>query len=276
MEIVATILRYLTIAALAGLALIAVYWTFGFFAQRSVMFPVPRAPVSGAPPPDVRQIWLPTSAGRVEAWLLEADARDGGAPLMIFTHGNAELIDYWPPAFEEARRAGVHVLLVEYPGYGRSEGRPSQKSIRETMVAAYDAVAERPSVDRERIIAYGRSLGGGAAALLTTERPVAALVLESTFTAVWPFARQFGLPRFLVRDRFDNVAAVTAFAGPILLLHGREDDVIPHAHSIQLQEVADRAMLKLMPCGHNDCPSAWPDIRRFLEMHGLLAHDSAN
>lgn len=64
-------------------------------------------------PGDVERIWLETSGGLVETWFLEADLPDSTGPVMIFTHGNAELIDHWPAEFREARQAGVHVLLVD-------------------------------------------------------------------------------------------------------------------------------------------------------------------
>jgi fermentation-respiration switch protein FrsA (DUF1100 family) len=269
MEIIATVARFFSTLLLGGAAMVAMFWTIGFLAQRSVTFPIPRTP--GPPRPDnAEQLWFSVPSGRVEAWLLRAGESDRAAPLVIFTHGNAELIDHRPVEFEDTRRAGVHVLLVEYPGYGRSQGRPSQKTITHVMLAAYDAVVRRPEVDRERIVAYGRSLGGGAAAVLATQRPVAALILESSFTSVAALARRFGLPRFLVRDPFDNVAAVSSFSGPVLLLHGTEDEVIPSSHSVALQEAAGSALLKLLPCGHNDCPNAWPEIKRFLAAHGLL------
>lgn len=269
MDTIANVARFLGTLLLGGAVLVLLLWTIGFFAQRSVTFPIPRT-VGLARPMDADQIWLPLPSGRVEAWLLPGRETDTAAPLLIFTHGNAELIDHWPGEFDNARRAGVHVLLVEYPGYGRSQGRPSQKTITGALLAAYDTVVTRSYVDRERIIAYGRSLGGGAAAVLATRRPVAALVLESSFTNVAALARRFGLPPFLVRDPFDNLTAVASFNGPILLLHGTRDEVIPSSHSVALQEAAESAMLKLRPCGHNDCPNAWPEIRQFLAAHGLL------
>ena len=94
----------------------------------------------------------------------------------MFAHGNAELIDYWPEEFDEPRRWGAGVLLVEYPGYGRSDGAPSQDSITESMLAAYDWARQHADVDASRIIPYGRSLGGGAAAIARTRRvPVPAV-----------------------------------------------------------------------------------------------------
>jgi len=257
--------------ALAVTLVLAAYWTLLFFAQRSMLFPMPAA--AGAPPrpPFVEPIWLNTSFGRVEAWHLPAIAQaQERAPLLLFAHGNGELIDYWPEEFDEPRRWGAGVLLVEYPGYGRSGGSPSQASIAEAMLAAYDWARQQARVDASRIIPYGRSLGGGAAAILSTERPVPALILESSFSSVAAFAAGFGAPRFLVRDPFESVSAVHSFSGPILILHGDRDDIVPPHHARALAAAARNATLTFMPCGHNDCSRPWVEVRAFLSRNRLL------
>ena len=76
---------------------------------------------------------------------------------------------------------GMAVLLVEYPGYGFSEGKPSRNTIRETLQVAYDHLANLPIVDRNRMVIWGRSLGGGAAGDLIMDRAAAAFILQSTF-----------------------------------------------------------------------------------------------
>lgn len=257
------------ILSLVGLVL-AVYWVFLFVAQRGIAFPAP--PAAGAParPEDARQLWLETAAGRTEAWLLPPLANGASAaPLIVFAHGNAELIDYWPDAFEEPRRWGMAVLLVEYPGYGRSSGSPTQRTIEATLEAAYDSAVARGDIDSSGVVLYGRSLGGGAVAGLSRTRPAAALILESSFTSTAALARRFLAPSFLVRDRFDNLAAVRAFRGPKLILHGEHDEVIPTAHGRRLAEAAG-VELELMPCGHNDCDRPWPRIHAFLVLNGIL------
>jgi uncharacterized protein len=99
---------------------------------------------------------------------------------------------------------------------------------------------------------------------------LAALVLESTFTSVRTLARGFGLPAFLVRDSFDNLAVVRAFGGPLLRLHGERDEVIPVAEAEVLRGAAREGELHRFPCGHNDCPRPDALVERFLAAHGLL------
>lgn len=258
--------------ALNLVLLVAIYWTLLFFAQRRLMYPAP--PVAGAPPAprDATVVWLDSPAGRTEAWYLPPLGRPAApAPMLLFGHGNAELIQYWPPAFEEPRRWGMGVLLVEYPGYGNSGGAPARASIQQVFEAAFDWAKADPRIDAARIVAYGRSLGGGAAAALSVTRHPAGLILESTFSNTTAFAWGMGAPPFLVRDRFDNLAAVRAFRGPRLILHGESDQIIPTRHGQRLAEAAG-VPLRLMACGHNDCPRPWPEVREFLDLHGLLPH----
>lgn len=263
--------RPLLFLALIVAGLLVGYWSLLFLSQRSLLFPAP--PAAGAPPrpADAEPVWLATAAGPVEAWLLPSTI-PSAAPqaLLLFAHGNGELIDFWPAAFDEPRSWGVGVLLVEYPGYGRSAGQASQATITQAMLAAYDWARARPQVDPGRIVAYGRSVGGGAACQLAARRRLAALILESTFTSAASFARGFGAPAFLVRDSFDNLAVVREYGGPLLLLHGSRDDIIPPDHGRALAAAARQAELHLLPCGHNDCPRAWGLIHAFLERHGLL------
>ncbi len=247
----------LVLAALAA----AVPWFV-----RSTLFPRRFAARAAAPPPaDAIVARLDAGGDEIEAWFLPAlDGAPGPRPLLLFAHGNAELIDLWPAAFEAPRRLGLGALLVEYPGYGRSTGRPSERSIARAMVAAFDWAVARPEVDPERVVGYGRSVGGGAVCALARERPLAALVLESSFTGVRDLARGFGVPGFLVLDPFDNLEVLRAFRGPVLIVHGEQDEVAPVAHARQLAAAARGSRLELKACGHNDCPRPWPELERFL------------
>ncbi|HEX5817736.1 MAG TPA: prolyl oligopeptidase family serine peptidase [Gemmatimonadales bacterium] len=252
------------------LTALVLYWTLLFFVQRTLIYPRPALANVPSRPADAEQVWLDLPAGRTEAWLLPARGpAPGPAPVLLFAHGNAELIDHWAAEFDEPRAWGLAVLLVEYPGYGRSAGVPTQTTIAEAMAAAHDWIATRPSLDPNRIIAYGRSLGGGAVSTLIPERRPAALILESAFTDTRRFARSVGAPGLLVRDQFDNRAALLAYHGPVLLLHGEHDDIVPIAHGEALAAVAG-VELRRMPCGHNDCARAWGVMREFLAEHALL------
>jgi len=242
-----------------------------YFLQPHITFP--RPPVNAQRPGALanvggESIWLDVDGQRVEAWLLPG-AASGPAPLLIHAHGNGELIDFWADAFTELRAAGIHVLLVEFPGYGRSAGMPSEASVTAAFVAAYDKVVADPRVDAQRVIGYGRSLGGGAIAQLVARRPVAALILESTFTSLTDIVRRYYVPDWLVRNRFDTRAVLAKFRGPVLIIHGTTDGIIPVAHAHALQAASPGATLQLLPCGHNDCPPQWELVLSFLATNSV-------
>ena len=253
--------RYAWIAAVP-VAIAAIYLALLFVAQRSMLFPMP----PGAPPvpPGVEEVRVKHDDGEAHALYLPPIGQPHAAPLMMFMHGNGELADYWTEEFDTAREWGVGVLLVEYPGYGRAPGSPSEKSITDAAIALYDWAAQDPRIDPKRIIAYGRSLGGGAAVRLAINRPVAAMILESAFTSVADFAARFLAPALLIRDPFDNRKSLPSYHGPLLVIHGRNDTIVPFAHGRELAALVPGARFVELPCGHNDCPRAWKEIRAFL------------
>lgn len=239
------------------------YAGFIFAVQRRIIFPrdLISVPVS-APDPgatDFEPLDLSLPWGRVEAWFLPAS---GGLrrPAVIFAHGNGELIDHWLTPFQELARRGIGGYLVEFPGYGRSEGHPSQATITETLVAAFDRLLTRPDVDPARIVFMGRSVGGGAVCALIPHRRPAALILMSTFTSVRAMASRYLVPGFLVQDPFDNLSQVARFEGPVLILHGRRDDIIPYAHGQALAKASRKGRLISQECAHNDCPPDWDEF----------------
>lgn len=255
------------------------YCLFLFVVQRKIMYPVDLIalpPESTAKVEGMETIWLDTPSGKVEAWFLVPHVPQAAmpSPAVIFGHGNGEVIDFWPEILKPFTDLGIGVLLVEYPGYGRSGGRPSQTSISQTFVAAYDVLVRRKDVDPSKIILFGRSLGGGAVCALAQERPSAALILLSTFTSVRSFAWRYLAPAFLMRDPFDNLSAVTSYAEPVLIIHGRKDNIIPYKHAVLLHRAAKGSRLITYECGHNDCPRDWnvfwQDVKSFLSAAGVI------
>ena len=102
------------------------------------------------------------------------------------------------------------------------------------------------------------------------DRKVAALILESAFTSVADFAARFLAPSFLIRDRFDNRKSLAAYRGPLLMIHGRQDTIVPIEHSRELSKLVPGARLEELNCGHNDCPRQWNTIGSFLRDAGVL------
>ena len=243
-----------------------------WFIQRFITFPEPR---HSDQRPQARtdnggeQIWLDVEGGHVEAWYLPPSAPQSRSPLMIYSHGNAELIDMRADEFGPLRAAGLGVLQVEYPGYGRSDGSPSEASLTAALVAAYDWAARDSRIDARRITGYGRSLGGGAIAQLVARRSVAALVLESTFYSLGDVVHAYGVPRWLLINHFDTGAVVGKYSGPVLVLHGTLDRVFPSENARRLADASSHAEVHLDACGHNDCPRQWELVLSFLARNAV-------
>jgi len=255
-----------------------------FLIQRRIIFPRSHISHSLEPEivvPEIEKIWFTTYSGKIETWFIPPlDTAPlkllptKPAPAVIFGHGNAEVIDFCTEELKAFTRIGIGALLIEYPGYGRSEGSPSQKSISQAFIAGYDYLVSRKDVDPNRIILFGRSLGGGAVCDLALKRPSAALILQSTFTSVAAFTSRFLVPAFLVRDPFDNLSVVSTYTGPVLIIHGKNDDIIPFSHGKALYEKTLNGKLLVYDCSHNDCPPDYlvfqKDIETFLTDVGII------
>ena len=274
-------LIYSAARILVWLALIyGVYCLLLFALQRHLIFPIRFIEPPPKIPPHMESQyethWLDMEFGKVETWFLPPAGNDSGkpGPVIIAGHGNAELIDFYLEEFLAFAKAGVGVLLVEYPGYGRSAGKPSETSITDTFVAAYDMLLAENKADASAIVFFGRSMGGGAVCRLSTKRHPAAIILSSTYTSLGAFARNYYAPKLFIRDQFDNEAALLNYKGPTLIIHGTQDELIPYHHGETLARSAENSRFLSYDCGHNDCPSD-PGILRdevldFLKANGVI------
>jgi pimeloyl-ACP methyl ester carboxylesterase len=269
------------IVASAAIAVVVLYGGFLcllYCLQGSIIYPGAKNQVSAAlaQSPSAEVLEISTALGNVEALFLPATASQDGAqqPVVIFGHGNGEVIDSWVTALDGFRQRGIGVLLVEYPGYGRSTGSPSEAAIRGAMDAAYDRIATNSRVDHTRIFGFGQSLGGGAICLLAKDRPLRALILQSTFPSLDIFVADYWAPAFLLRDHFDNLSAVAHFPGPILVIHGRDDRLIPWQQGQRLAAASANSTFKLYDCGHGcwdpERVPFWRDAMPFLVRSGIL------
>jgi uncharacterized protein len=269
--------KALGLALAAALLLYAGYLCLLYFAQSSMLYPGAANRVDPRPPDSqgVEVLRISSAAGHTEALFLPATTDSPGTkqPVVVFGHGNGELTDYWLTALSGFRERGIGVLLVEYPGYGRSAGSPSEGSIRMARGAAYDRIASDARVDRTRIFGFGQSLGGGAICLLANDRYLRALILQSTFPTLDIFASRYWAPSFVLHDHFNNIATVARFAGPVLVIHGRHDRLIPWDEGQRLAAASAHSIFGLYDCGHGcwdpDRVPFWHDVLPFLEQAGI-------
>ena len=150
----------------------------------------------------------------------------------------------------------AEVLIFDYRGYGRSEGKPSEKGLYSDARAAWRYLEVERSVAPERVVLFGRSLGAGVAVDLASHVEPAGLVVESGFSSIPAMARHHYpfIPRFLVRSRMDSLTKIQTISCPKLFVHSRADEVAPFALGYALYEAAPepKKFYEVEGAGHNE------------------------
>ncbi|MEI7945292.1 MAG: alpha/beta hydrolase [bacterium] len=154
---------------------------------------------------------------------------------LLYSHGNAEDIGDLTELFNAIAQAGISVLAYDYPGYGFSGGRPSEKNCYETAEKAYSFLTTQKKIKPENIIILGRSLGSGPACYLAEKYPVSGLIVESGFLSAQRVVTRI---RLLPMDTFPNVERITNISCRKLFIHGTHDSVIPFWHGKKMYELS--------------------------------------
>ncbi|PSB48020.1 alpha/beta hydrolase [Chamaesiphon polymorphus] len=170
---------------------------------------------------------------------------------LLYIHGNAEDLGYVRPQLDRLHSWGFSVFAYDYRGYGTSSGKPSETNAYEDANAAYTYLTQQLKIPADRIIVYGRSVGGGSATELASKNTVAGLILESTFTSAFRVVVPFPLLPF---DKFSNLDKISKVRAPVLIMHGKSDEVIPFDHGRSLYEAAPQPKMSLWVAnaGHNN------------------------
>jgi fermentation-respiration switch protein FrsA (DUF1100 family) len=170
---------------------------------------------------------------------------------LLYSHGNGEDIGDDLPMLEEFRNAGFAVFAYDYNGYGQSEGRPSEAALYRSVDAAFDFLTGTLHVKPERVIAFGHSLGAAAAIHLAANRPIAGLVAESPFISAFRVLTRYPIVPW---DKFNNARMIRKVHCPVLIAHGRRDEVISFWHGERLYQLANppKWQVWLDGAGHND------------------------
>ncbi len=175
---------------------------------------------------------------RLHGWHVHAD--DPRATVLFF-HGNAGNISHRLDSLRIFHELDMDVLIIDYRGYGQSEGSPSEEGLYRDAEAAWRYLTRERGVEPERIIAFGRSLGGAVAARTAAHLPVGGLILESTFTSVPDLGAKLypWLPvRWLSRLDYDARAFVEATEVPVLVIHSVDDEIVPYEQGRVLYQTA--------------------------------------
>lgn len=170
---------------------------------------------------------------------------------LFFSHGNAEDLGDDLPLLDIYRRAGFSVFSYDYRGYGTSTGHASESGIYADAESAYGFLTAELHVPPQQIIVMGRSLGSAAALQVATTHPSAGLVLEAPFETAFKLLTRVKLLPF---DKFDNESKIRNYRGPLLVIQGESDEVIPLRHGKRIFALATGPKQSLWVPGahHND------------------------
>lgn len=179
----------------------------------------------------VQDCYFQASDGvKLNAWFMPAAP---GQPTLLYFHGNGGSLSFMQSTFRHMSQAGFGALVVDYRGYGLSQGRPSEQGLYRDGLAAYRFLMQK-GVRPDRLLIHGQSLGGGVATYVASRRACAGLILESTFSSFPAIAAKVcgggwkgRLAGGLVRTQFPNQQRLASIRVPVLVIHGKADELIP-------------------------------------------------
>ena len=257
------VLALLVVATIVSLVMLVERWFIYFPVRHSIALPLHVGL-------EAEELSLRSADGvRLRGWWL----RGRGERVLVVFPGNGGNVSYF---LEDAKQLitvfGLDVVLVDYRGYGQSEGSPSEAGLYADGRAVYQAALDRGFAP-EQVVLLGRSLGSAVALDVAVHVPTAGVVLETPFLSVPAVARVHYplLPPFLIRTRYDNAAKIGRLRGPILIVQAERDEVVPPTQARQLFDLAPEPKQFYVVRGarHNDLfglgdpgyAAAW---RRFL------------
>jgi uncharacterized protein len=259
------VMEWLLVAAAIAIGIPAAAW---LAQERLIFFPQPIGSTAHLPA-RAQPITVDTADGTpLRGWVAQGAALP--APTVVYFGGNAEEVSWtladprWPREWS--------IVALNYRGYGESGGKPGERELTADALAIYDAVAARGDVDRNRIVAFGRSLGTALAAHVAAQRPVAGVVLVSPFDSLAAIGSHHypWLPvSLLLRHRFDAEDDAAQARAPLLAIVAQGDSIIPAERSRALFDAwaGPKTWQAVPEADHNTLGATaqfWEGIARFL------------
>ena len=215
--------------------------------------------------------WRPWGLVFEDAWFQAADGtklhgwyvpHEKPLAAILFCHGNAGNVTHRADILEKLHNdVGASVLIFDYRGYGRSEGKPNEEGILSDARAARTWLAKREKIAEKDIVVMGESIGGAVAVDLAAKDGAKGLVLISTFTSV-PDVAAYHYPifpvRLLMRTRLDSIGQIANYKGLLLQMHGQADTIVPFQLGRQLFEAANEPK-QFLAFPHHDHNDSLPD-----------------
>jgi fermentation-respiration switch protein FrsA (DUF1100 family) len=257
--------RVLRVGLIAYLGIVLM---FTLFENALVYFPSRYPDGDWSLDPGVEDAWFESADGtRLHGWFLQVDRPRA---VVQFCHGNGGSIAGRRRLLDAFRELRVSALLWSYRGYGRSSGSPYEAGILQDARAARTWLAKRCGLPENQIVLWGESLGGAVAVDLAQDG-ARGLILENTFTSM-PEVAHWHYPwlpaRTMMKNRYNSIAKISRFHGPMLQFHGDADTIVPYSIGRQLFDAANepRQFVTIAAANHNDPrdPQVFREIDRFL------------
>jgi uncharacterized protein len=244
---------------LAGIGAYAAICTYVYYAQSGLLY-FPNMPGRAlvATPENIglsyQDVEFETEDGiHLHGWYIPSD--EAKATLLFF-HGNAGNISHRLESIEIFHHLRLNVFIIDYRGYGQSEGKVTEKGTYRDAEAAWHYLNSTRAIDAQEIIIFGRSLGASIAAWLASQHTPAALIIESGFTSVPSMAQRLYplLPvRWLTYFKYDTRRYVKNIACPVMVAHSKSDEIIAYDEGREIFDAAPEPKQFLeMRGGHND------------------------
>ena len=189
---------------------------------------------------------------------------------ILYSHGNAEDLGDMQEILQEFYEHGFSVITYDYSGYGTSSGQPSEDATYADISAVYDYAVRNIDLPPENILLLGRSVGGGPSLDLAVRETIGGLILESCFVSAFRVVTT--IPLFPV-DKFNNLSKIKSVSCPVLVIHGRQDSIIPFWHGERLYEEANPPKMRFWveTAHHNDLmwyagEKYWETLERFVNL----------
>jgi uncharacterized protein len=253
-----------------GLAVVVGVPLFVYLLQEKLLFyPQPLGKPLNVP--NVEEVKITTPDGvLLHGWLVKG-RHPLPAPLVIYFGGNAEEVSWLASVADQF--GGWSLLLVNYRGYGGSEGKPGERELFADALTIYDWAIARPDVLPARVIAMGRSLGTGVAVHLAANRAARGVILVTPYDSIKEIAKRHYpyLPvGVLIRHPFDSISRAGKIGAPLLCLAAGEDLVIPPKHARRLYDAwgGPKTWREIAGAGHDSIsgePEYWDAIGAFLK-----------
>ena len=223
---------------------------------------------------DYATIRVDAEGHHLQGWFLAGKNVMPQRPTVLFFGGNAMRAEEVIADLARLREYGANLLLVDYRGYGLSEGKPSAEFLKADAEKVFDAAASHPLVDKEKISVWGYSLGAAVASHLASVRPLQKLILFAPFTSSLDLAKEafpFVPIQYFLRQNFDTLTLAPTLTQPTLIVTGREDSEYSsaeHAENIAAVWAGPKEVITLENRGHQDLledERAWEAVIEFLQ-----------